>query len=196
MKELPSSIRRRPQPSPASSVQVRTQLDAGATPPGFDYPWRRLAIGMVVMALVAVLASGVGTVGIPPLTTLKILASRLPGVDIVADWPSTSETILLQLRLPRVVLAAVVGGALAISGATYQGLFRNPLADPYLIGVASGAGLGATIVLLTGVPRVLPRDQSATDRGLHRRDRRRCRSVRHREKLRRAAPHHPNPLRA
>ena len=152
MKELPSSIRRRPQPSPASSVQVRTQLDAGATPPGFDYPWRRLAIGMVVMALVAVLASGVGTVGIPPLTTLKILASRLPGVDIVADWPSTSETILLQLRLPRVVLAAVVGGALAISGATYQGLFRNPLADPYLIGVASGAGLGATIVLLTGVP--------------------------------------------
>ena len=54
--------------------------------------------------------------------------------------------------MPRIVLTALVGAALGISGATYQGLFRNPLADPYLIGVASGAGLGATIVLLTAVP--------------------------------------------
>jgi len=59
----------------------------------------------------------------------------------------TSRTILLDIRLPRTVLIALVGAALAGSGATYQGLFRNPLADPYLIGVASGAGLGAIVAM-------------------------------------------------
>ena len=55
--------------------------------------------------------------------------------------------MLLQLRLPRVILAALVGAALAIAGAAYQGVFRNPLADPYLLGAAAGAGLGATLVI-------------------------------------------------
>ena len=117
---------------------------------GLAYPWLRLAIGLGVLAVVAVVASASGTVGIPPRATLEILASRLPGVELAGAWPETWETILLQLRLPRVALAGTVGAALALSGAMYQGLFRNPLADPYLIGVASGAGLGATIVLLSG----------------------------------------------
>ena len=117
---------------------------------GLAYPWLRIAIGLGVLAVVAVLASASGTVGIPPRATLEILASRLPGVELAGAWPETWETILLQLRLPRVALAGTVGAALALSGAMYQGLFRNPLADPYLIGVASGAGLGATIVLLSG----------------------------------------------
>ena len=116
------------------------------------YPLRRIALGAAVLALVGVVASGIGTVGIPPLTVLKILASRLPLVEIASTWPDTWDTILWQLRLPRIALAGIVGAALALSGATYQGLFRNPLADPYLIGVASGAGLGATIVMVTGVP--------------------------------------------
>ncbi|MDH4177127.1 MAG: iron ABC transporter permease, partial [Thermoleophilia bacterium] len=59
----------------------------------------------------------------------------------------TEESILWELRLPRVALAALVGGMLASAGATYQGVFRNPLADPYLLGVAAGAGLGATIAI-------------------------------------------------
>lgn len=116
------------------------------------FPWRRLGVGLVVVALVSVLASCVGAVGIPPLTVVKIALSRLPLVDLAQTWPDTWDTIVWQLRLPRVALAAIVGSALAMSGATYQGLFRNPLADPYLIGVASGAGLGATIVLVTRVP--------------------------------------------
>src|SRR5262249_9583055 len=65
-----------------------------------------------------------------------------------ASW----ETIVFTIRLPRVLLAAVVGAALAVSGATYQGLFRNPLADPYLIGVASGAALGATLSVGVALP--------------------------------------------
>lgn len=71
------------------------------------------------------------------------------------SWPASYETILFQLRLPRVVLTALVGGALAVSGAAYQGVFRNPLADPYLIGVAAGAGLGATVALVIPYGSVL-----------------------------------------
>lgn len=119
---------------------------------GLVYPWRRFAVGAGLVAVIGILASGVGSVGIPPLTVIEIVASRAPLVDIAQSWPDTWDTIIWQLRLPRIALAGIVGAALAMSGATYQGLFRNPLADPYLIGVASGAGLGATIVLVTGVP--------------------------------------------
>ena len=115
------------------------------------YPWRRLAVGLMALALVAALAASQGSVNVPPVTVVEIVISRLPLIDITPTWPDTWDTILWQLRLPRIALAALVGGALAVSGAAYQGLFRNPLADPYLIGVASGAGLGATVVLVTGV---------------------------------------------
>jgi iron complex transport system permease protein len=76
---------------------------------------------------------------------LRSLGDRLgiPGVE--TPLGSTQESILWDLRVPRVLLAALVGGMLALSGATYQGVFHNPLADPYLLGVAAGAGLGATI---------------------------------------------------
>ena len=115
------------------------------------YPWRRLAVGLLALALVAALAASQGSVNVPPVTVVEIVLSRLPLIDITPTWPDAWDTILWQLRLPRIALAALVGGALAASGAAYQGLFRNPLADPYLIGVASGAGLGATVVLVTGV---------------------------------------------
>jgi len=88
----------------------------------------------------------------PPIAVFELLTAKLPLVDVTPDWPETWDTILWKLRLPRVVLAAIVGSALAVAGATYQGLFRNPLADPSLIGATSGAGLGATVILVTGVP--------------------------------------------
>ena len=116
-----------------------------------SFPWRRLVLGLAVVAVAGVLAAGLGSVSIPPLTVARILASKIPGLGVTFDGPASFDTILMQLRLPRIVLAAIVGGSLALSGAAYQGLFRNPLADPYLIGVASGAGLGATIVLVAGV---------------------------------------------
>ncbi len=102
----------------------------------------------ILLGAVVVLAATVGSVQIPFLTTLRILVSRLPLVEIAQTWPNSSETIILEIRLPRVILAGLVGAALATAGATYQGLFRNPLADPYLIGVAQGASLGAVIGFL------------------------------------------------
>jgi iron complex transport system permease protein len=106
-----------------------------------------LVVTLAAVAVIGLISVGVGSVFIPPGVTLKILLARLPLLRIEADWPSAFETILLQIRLPRVALVALTGAALASSGAAYQGLFRNPLADPYLIGVASGAGLGAIIVI-------------------------------------------------
>jgi iron complex transport system permease protein len=70
---------------------------------------------------------------------------HVPGVS--SSLSPTEDSILWQIRMPRVVLGALVGGMLALAGATYQGVFRNPLADPYLLGVAAGAGLGATLAI-------------------------------------------------
>lgn len=112
----------------------------------------RLRLGWVaggVALLIAAVALGVfiGPVGISPMQALRRLAGLLPFVDDTSTLSAQHEAILVQLRLPRVILAAMVGGTLAISGAAYQGAFRNPLADPYLLGAAAGAGLGATIVI-------------------------------------------------
>lgn len=122
---------------------------------GLRYPWWRIALGLAALAVAAIFAASQGSVSIPFFSVVEIVASRLPGIDLPQDAPATWDTILWQLRLPRVAQATVVGAALAMSGAAYQGLFKNPLADPYLVGVASGAGLGAVVVLLTGVPMYL-----------------------------------------
>jgi iron complex transport system permease protein len=75
------------------------------------------------------------------------LMNRLPFFSVDSGLTATDWSIVWQIRAPRVVLAAIVGSTLSIAGASYQGVFRNPLVDPYLLGVAAGAGLGATIVI-------------------------------------------------
>jgi iron complex transport system permease protein len=75
------------------------------------------------------------------------LLDRLPFFSVDSGLTATDWSIVWQIRAPRVVLAAIVGSTLSIAGASYQGVFRNPLVDPYLLGVAAGAGLGATIVI-------------------------------------------------
>jgi iron complex transport system permease protein len=106
-------------------------------------------LGLSVAAIVVMaVATTIGSVNIPVLTTLRILLSQLPFIDFTPDWTGSTETILLNIRLPRILLAGLIGAALSVAGATYQGLFRNPLADPYLIGAAQGAALGAVIGFL------------------------------------------------
>jgi iron complex transport system permease protein len=111
-----------------------------------------------LLVVVIVFATTLGSVSVPFTTTFQVLLSQLPFVHITPSPPDIQgtpltieilKTIILDIRLPRILLAGLVGAALAVAGATYQGLFRNPLADPYLLGVASGAGLGATIAMLT-----------------------------------------------
>lgn len=108
---------------------------------------RPYLLNIVLLLLAFVFSIGLGAVFIPPETILSILANLLPGFEIFPDWPDSFSAIILSVRLPHTVLVALTGAALASSGAAYQGLFRNPLADPYLIGVASGAGLGAVVAM-------------------------------------------------
>ena len=103
---------------------------------------------LVVLAVLAVVAVGIGSVSIDPAQTIAIVVHRLFGLQLGVAWTPASEAIVWDLRIPRVITAMVVGVALAVAGATFQGLLRNPLADPYVLGTASGAGLGAAIALI------------------------------------------------
>ena len=113
---------------------------------------RGLALGGAGLALVLALLAGVwvGALPLAPGAVVVTLLDRLLhplGIALPGGLEGTQAAVLLELRLPRVLLAALVGAGLAVSGAAYQGVFRNPLADPYLLGAAAGAGLGATLVI-------------------------------------------------
>jgi iron complex transport system permease protein len=117
---------------------------------------RRRPLLLVLVGLLALgcaVAAGIlfGNVAIAPGETVAILAHRLLGVPVPITWPASAETIVMELRLPRVLTAALVGVALPLAGATFQGLLRNPLADPYVLGTASGAALGAAVGMLVPI---------------------------------------------
>lgn len=106
-------------------------------------PLRPYLLLLAALLVAAVFSVAAGAVLIPPSAVLGILAGQSN-----PNWPSVYETIVLRLRLPHTLLIGLAGAALSGSGAAYQGLFRNPLADPYLIGAASGAGLGAVLAMV------------------------------------------------
>jgi iron complex transport system permease protein len=112
-------------------------------------------LGLAGLSLVLVGGIAFGSVAVSPADTVAILAHRLLGWPVPQGWPPAAETIVLELRLPRVLTAMVVGLALAVAGAVLQGLLRNPLADPYVLGTASGAALGAAIAVILPVRVVL-----------------------------------------
>jgi len=99
-----------------------------------------------LLALVIIVSVAVGTVMLPLSRVVRALLQPLaPGVE------TTDVVIVWEIRFGRVLLAALIGAGLAVSGAALQGLFRNPLADPFVIGASSGAALGATLAIVTGV---------------------------------------------
>jgi iron complex transport system permease protein len=111
--------------------------------------------GLAVLALVVIAGVAAGSVYVPPGDTLAILAHRLVGLDIPVTWTKAEKTIVVDLRLPRVLTAMTVGAGLAVAGATFQGVLRNPLADPYVLGTASGAALGAAVAVIVPVRTVV-----------------------------------------
>jgi iron complex transport system permease protein len=123
------------QVAPAPTTLVR--------PRGVPALWAGSALAFLIVAIVVGIAAGPVDIGI--LDILHSVAAKL-GLG-TSPLDTVDESILWDIRVPRVVLAALVGSTLALSGATYQGVFRNPLADPYLLGVAAGAGLGATVAI-------------------------------------------------
>lgn len=120
---------------------------SGERPAAFTF---KLLALFAALGLTILLAVGLGSIPITPAETLTALWKGVSGQELAG-----SDVIVWQLRLPRVVLGLLVGASLAVCGGAFQGLFRNPLADPYLMGVASGAYLGVTVAIVLGLSGAL-----------------------------------------
>ncbi len=147
-------------------ARLRRGGDAAGMPPGlrlFDdveddggepaiFPTRlrpfHLVLGACFLLGAAVVSLLIGPAGLSPGSVLEEVLSRLPFVPVHSGLSATGVAVVWQLRVPRIVLGGLVGSMLALAGSSYQGVFHNPLADPYLLGVASGAGLGATLAVV------------------------------------------------
>ena len=134
-----------------------TEQSAGVNKPRIV---RRLIVGCVCLSLILALALALdvsyGTARIPVGDVARVIASHLPfvGPDVARDVPELSKSLVWMDRVPRAVLALLVGAMLAMAGAALQGLLLNPLADPYTVGVSSGAALGAGIATLLGLGEI------------------------------------------
>ena len=118
---------------------------------------RRLLLwgGVACLTLLAsmVVSISLGSAQLPLSEVWLILIHKLPGLGdlIPVSWPESSEQIVMKIRFPRVILAVLVGACLSLAGAGFQGVLRNPLADPYTMGVASGSAVGAAFLILFGL---------------------------------------------
>lgn len=110
------------------------------------------SIGLILLLGTLIICIGFGSVSLPALEIVRILIHKLPWVGglITPDWSVSSEQIIIQVRLPRVLLGLLVGASLALAGSAFQGVLRNPLADPYTLGVSSGAAVGAAVLIFFG----------------------------------------------
>ncbi|MBU2513185.1 iron ABC transporter permease [bacterium] len=107
---------------------------------------QRLFILVILLLLLVWVSFFLGRYSISPTTIVKAIASRFLPLDI--NWSPTVETVIFQIRLPRILLALIVGAGLSISGAGFQGVFQNPLVGPSILGVSSSAGFGAAFAIL------------------------------------------------
>lgn len=123
---------------------------------------RRFSILILLSAILIgsiIISSGIGAVDISPIKVAKIFIQKIlpSGVRLIrlkSEWTQEEELIIIKVRLPRIYMAALIGMALASSGAAFQGLLRNPLADPYVLGVSSGGALGAIVAFRLGIDQL------------------------------------------
>ncbi|MQY55411.1 MAG: iron chelate uptake ABC transporter family permease subunit, partial [Dehalococcoidia bacterium] len=109
-----------------------------------------LALGAFLLFCLLIAVS-LGAVPISPLDIIKMTLNKTGLFHFTATWQSSDETILFLIRLPRVIAGSLVGAALASAGVLFQGMLRNPMADPYIIGTSAGAAFGATIAMMLPV---------------------------------------------
>lgn len=114
-------------------------------------------IGILLLLISIIISLSIGTAKLPLSHVWGILIQQIPivGDYVQSYWPESSEQIILKVRFPRVVLAILVGACLSLAGAGFQGVLRNPLADPYILGVSSGAAVGAAFIILFGLQTTL-----------------------------------------
>lgn len=136
---------------PTAAAPAQSGSAARAIQKAYQLSPTSLAISLGALLVAVVLGAAIGPAGLPTMDVVKELLDRLPLISIESGLTERQQVILTSWRLPRVALGALVGSSLALSGAAYQGVFRNPLASPWLLGAAAGAGLGATAVITTGL---------------------------------------------
>ncbi len=124
-----------------------------APPPGkTNSYWFYIAAGTIVLAAMVLIAASLGFVAISPDQALRIIRAKITASPwLIKDLDPTLAVVMFQVRLPRVLCAVAVGGGLAVAGVVFQGILHNPLADPYTLGVSSGAAFGASLALLLGL---------------------------------------------
>jgi len=110
-----------------------------------------IVLGIIISLLIIVTAAALGSTNISLVETFNILLHKIFRIPLAENITPQNVLIVWQLRLPRVLLAFLVGGSLAMSGAVCQSILRNPLASPYILGVSSGASLGAGIIIISGI---------------------------------------------
>ncbi|OCT10615.1 iron ABC transporter [Paenibacillus pectinilyticus] len=110
-------------------------------------------VGVILLLLSIVVSLSIGAAHLPISQIVGILGKHLPwiGNHIEVNWPQSSEQIINKVRMPRVLLGILVGAVLSMAGAGFQGVLRNPLADPYSLGVSSGASVGAAVLIYFGL---------------------------------------------
>lgn len=102
----------------------------------------------VLLAAAVILATGMGFLHISPSEVLQVIVSKITGKDLPETFNTVFPVVIMDIRLPRILTSALVGGGLAVSGAVFQAILLNPLADPYTLGISSGAAFGASLVLI------------------------------------------------
>lgn len=113
-----------------------------------------IGILIIFLLLCILVAESVGSASVPVLDSFKIMLSKIPLINRIVDTGNIKDVykvIIWKVRLPRILEASFVGGALAVVGCTFQAVFRNSLADPHILGISSGAALGATVAMLSGI---------------------------------------------
>ena len=108
----------------------------------------KFTILVVIFTVVFFGSFMLGRYPVSPPELMKIILSGI--IDIPQSWPDAAENVIFQIRLPRVLAAAIIGAALSIAGVSYQGMFQNPMVSPDILGASSGAGFGAALAILLG----------------------------------------------
>lgn len=117
-----------------------------------------LVLALVILGISFVIGVVVGSVKIAPDCIFKIIVNKITNHEVFpAEWSESSQAIIWDIRIPRVLLAMLVGIGLSLSGVLMQALTKNPLADPYILGISSGASTGAVLVIMTSALAFMPR---------------------------------------
>jgi len=114
--------------------------------------WNLIFPGLILLFfIIFCISCGIGPASINPINVFKIFVNRLPFIKLLETWSKQEELIIFKVRLPRILASGLIGGALTLAGLSFQALLRNPLAEPYILGVSGGASLGSIFAIWLGL---------------------------------------------